>query len=164
MRPAEDLHVAPNELPSTSAAWTPSLTANPRASGCSVGGVEPARASSASTPRKERHDRDPRVAVRAGEGLVDLLAATLPWPARRFAGRDRWSFSFVAATSTMRLPYVLPRRIIEIVEIVLRTSFCAVPALSRVDPARNSGPDDDRDLVLDERAELRVRGARRCTT
>ncbi len=40
----------------------------------------------------------------------------------------------------MRFPYVLPRRIIEIVEIVLSTSFCAVPALRRVDPAMNSGP------------------------
>ena len=34
----------------------------------------------------------------------------------------------------------MPRRIIEIVEIVLSTSFCAVPALRRVDPAMNSGP------------------------
>ena len=50
------------------------------------------------------------------------------------------SFSFVAATSTMRLPNVFPSRIIAIVEIMLRTSFCAVPALSRVEPAMNSGP------------------------
>ncbi len=50
------------------------------------------------------------------------------------------SFSFVAETSTMRLPKVLPSRIIETVESVFKTSFCAVPALSRVDPTRNSGP------------------------
>ncbi len=50
------------------------------------------------------------------------------------------SFSFAATTSTMRFPYVFPSRIIETVEIVLSTSFCAVPAFRRVDPARNSGP------------------------
>src|SRR5918994_1447022 len=50
------------------------------------------------------------------------------------------SFSFDAATSTIRLPYVFPSRIIETVESVLSTSFCAVPALSRVDPATSSGP------------------------
>ena len=50
------------------------------------------------------------------------------------------SFSFVARTSTMRFPKVLPIRTIETVEIVLSTSFCAVPAFSRVEPASNSGP------------------------
>src|ERR671923_285526 len=50
------------------------------------------------------------------------------------------SFSFAGATPTIRFPYVLPRRIIATVEIVLRTSFCAVPALSRVEPERISGP------------------------
>ena len=38
------------------------------------------------------------------------------------------------------------------VESMLRTSFCAVPAFSRVDPATSSGADDDLDAV--------VRGAR----
>ena len=50
------------------------------------------------------------------------------------------SLSFVATTSTIRLPKVLPSRIIAIVESMLSTSFCAVPALSRVEPARTSGP------------------------
>ena len=50
------------------------------------------------------------------------------------------SLSFVASTSTIRFPYVLPSRIIEIVEIMFRTSFWAVPAFSRVEPARNSAP------------------------
>jgi hypothetical protein len=37
---------------------------------------------------------------------------------------------------------------------VLSTSFCAVPALSRVEPETTSAPDDHRDLVVGERAEL----------
>ena len=49
-------------------------------------------------------------------------------------------FSFAPATSTIRSPYVLPSRIIAIVESWLRTSFCAVPAFRRVEPATNSGP------------------------
>ena len=61
-------------------------------------------------------------------------------PSRRSAGRAPRASRSSAATSTMRLPYVFPSRIIEMVESVLRTSFCAVPALSRVEPARNSGP------------------------
>ena len=50
------------------------------------------------------------------------------------------SFSLEARTSTIRLSKVFPSRIIETVEIVLRTSFCAVPAFRRVEPATNSGP------------------------
>ena len=60
----------------------------------------------------------------------------------------------MATTSTMRLPYVLPSRTIAIVEIMLSTSFCAVPAFSRVEPAMHLGADDDGDLVLGEPAEL----------
>ena len=50
------------------------------------------------------------------------------------------SLSSVATTSTIRLPKVLPSRIIATVEIVLSTSFCAVPALSRVQPETTSPP------------------------
>ena len=50
------------------------------------------------------------------------------------------SLSFAGTTPTIRPSYVLPRRIMDTVEIVLRTSFCAVPAFSRVEPARISGP------------------------
>src|SRR5712691_5514897 len=50
------------------------------------------------------------------------------------------SFSFAGETSTIRFPYVLPRRIIATVESVLSTSFCAVPAFRRVEPASSSGP------------------------
>src|SRR5918996_2458903 len=67
-------------------------------------------------------------------------SVSAPVAARTIRRTRARSFSFVAATSTMRLPNVFPSRIIEIVESMLRTSFCAVPALSRVDPARNSGP------------------------
>jgi hypothetical protein len=64
-------------------------------------------------------------------------APVTAWTIRTARSR---SFAFVARTSTMRLPYVLPSRTIAIVEIRLRTSFWAVPALSRVEPARTSGP------------------------
>jgi hypothetical protein len=50
------------------------------------------------------------------------------------------SFSFSGATPTIRFPCVRPSRIIEIVEIVFSTSFCAVPAFSRVEPAITSAP------------------------
>ena len=40
----------------------------------------------------------------------------------------------------MRFPNVFPSLIMAIVEIMLSTSFCAVPALSRVEPAMISGP------------------------
>ena len=65
------------------------------------------------------------------------------------------SLSFVARTSTMRFPKVLPVQTIDTVEIVLRTSFCAVPDFSRVEPAKTRAHDDG-DLVVDERGERRV--------
>ena len=46
----------------------------------------------------------------------------------------------LATTSTIRLPYVLPSRTIVTVEIVFRSSFCAVPAFILVEPAITSGP------------------------
>lgn len=52
----------------------------------------------------------------------------------------RTSFSFVGFTSTMRLPYTFPRRIIAPVDSMLSTIFCAVPDLSRVEPVMTSGP------------------------
>ena len=52
----------------------------------------------------------------------------------------RTSFSFVGFTSTMRLPYTFPRRIIAPVESMLSTIFCAVPDLRRVEPVMTSGP------------------------
>ena len=51
-----------------------------------------------------------------------------------------WSFEFVATTSTIRFPYVLPSRTMLAVESVFSTSFCAVPAFIRVEPAMISGP------------------------
>ncbi len=52
-----------------------------------------------------------------------------------------FSFSDPVCTSTIRLPYVLPMRIIEMVVSMFSTIFVAVPALRRVDPAMTSGPD-----------------------
>ena len=51
-----------------------------------------------------------------------------------------FSLSDPVCTSTIKLPYVLPMRIIAIVVSMLRTIFVAVPAFKRVEPARTSGP------------------------
>src|SRR2546430_5252128 len=50
------------------------------------------------------------------------------------------SFALTGRMSIMRSPFVRPSFTIVAVEIMLRTSFVAVPALSRLDPARISGP------------------------
>ncbi len=50
------------------------------------------------------------------------------------------SLSLVAITSTIRLPYTLPSRIMAPVVMALRTSLVAVPAFMRVDPVTASGP------------------------
>ena len=70
------------------------------------------------------------------------------------------SFSLVGRRSTIRFPYVLPRRTIVMVEIMLSTSFCAVPALRRVEPVTTSGPTGHLDRVLDDGAQLRPGVAR----
>ncbi len=67
-------------------------------------------------------------------GLCARREADDPPHARVRASRSR------RQTSTIRFPKVLPSRIIEIVEIMFSTSFCAVPALRRVEPARISAP------------------------
>ena len=128
-------------VPSTSAASTPSLTSSSASATLPSAAVAAAsRAVVGVDPREQRHDRDLARRRPRGERGVDLVAAARPSPARRSGERGRWSLSFVATTSTMRFPNVFPSRTIEIVEIVLRTSFCAVPAFRRVEPARNSGP------------------------
>ena len=123
----------------TRAASTPSLTS--RAPPVSV--RRPHRAASARCRR-----RPPRAATRSRpwprrpppRARPRPRPATRPWPASTMRRTRARSLSFVARTSTMRLPKVFPMRTIDTVEIVLRTSFCAVPAFSRVEPARNSGP------------------------
>ena len=52
----------------------------------------------------------------------------------------RISFSLEGLTSTIRLPYTLPRRIIVQVESMFSTIFWAVPLFMRVDPVTTSGP------------------------
>ncbi|CAO0837139.1 hypothetical protein SMICM17S_12175 [Streptomyces microflavus] len=84
------------------------------------------------------------------------------------------SFSLEARTSTMRFPYVLPSRIIVTVEIMLRTSFWAVPAFSRVEPVSSSGPVTisrpcsaaaaSAESALQERPMVRAPCARACST
>ena len=128
-------------VPSTRAASTPSLTARPPAHGrcCRRTASSRARAVPASTPARSDTIAT-RVLPSASARAASTSSDDAPVAAPTIRRTRSWSFSFAATTSTMRFPYVLPRRIIEIVEIVLSTSFCAVPALRRVDPAMNSGP------------------------
>ena len=70
---------------------------------------------------------------RACCGLIPATSATI-----RAA---RWrSLALVAVRSTIRFPYTFPERIMAAVESMFRTSFWAVPALSRVEPVTTSGP------------------------
>ncbi len=68
------------------------------------------------------------------------------------------SFSLPARTSTIRLPYALPQRIIAVVVSVLRTSLVAVPAFMRVEPARTSGPGTGL-MTTSARSNFRASGA-----
>ena len=72
------------------------------------------------------------------------------------------SFLFAGRIYFMRLPYTLPNLTITPVDIMLSTSFCAVPAFIRVEPEITSGPTSGeiamsampamRELGLQERA------------
>src|SRR2546427_1081706 len=50
------------------------------------------------------------------------------------------SFAFAGMTPTIRPRYVWPSRVNTPVLIMFSVTFCAVPALSRVEPAMTSGP------------------------
>jgi len=52
----------------------------------------------------------------------------------------RTSFSLVGFTSTIRLPYTLPSRIIAPVDSIFKIIFWAVPLFMRVEPVTTSGP------------------------
>src|SRR5215475_1149870 len=104
----------------------------------------PARSSCARAVSASTSPSNETIATFASPPAAASAASTASSPApvaRLTARRARaLSFSLVDATSTIRSPYVFPRRIIERVEIEFSTSFCAVPALRRVDPATISGP------------------------
>src|SRR4029453_16660302 len=76
----------------------------------------------------------------AASSASSTSSAGAPVAVRTILRTRARSFSFSAPTSTIRFPNFFPSRIIEIVEMAFRTSFWAVPAFSRVDPAMNSGP------------------------
>ena len=86
---------------------------------------------SRSPPRRRRR---PRPARRARPRSVLPVAAT-----QTRAARSR-SFALATRIDVIRSPSVRPRRTITAVENAFRTSFCAVPALSRVEPEIASGP------------------------
>ena len=50
------------------------------------------------------------------------------------------SLSLLSCMSTILFPFILPSFIIVVVDIMLSTSFCAVPAFIRELPVINSGP------------------------
>ena len=101
----------------------------------------------------ERRDkRDASVAFGCGERLVDFCSG-LPVAITRLRRAAPAASRSSGRTPTIKAAYVRPSRTIVTVEIALRTSFCAVPALRRVEPATASGPTTTR-LVLD------LRGAR----
>ena len=146
-----DLDVAGHELPvdqrgfdaephRASIAWRTSSFAR-----------EAARAPSARRRLRAARRSRPRVPVRRLERLVCPLRRRTGGEPHDPRTRAR-SLSFVAATSTIRFPKVLPRRTIATVEIVLSTSFCAVrPSAGRAGDHLRA--DDDGDLALGELAE-----------
>ena len=66
------------------------------------------------------------------------------------------SFVFEARRSTIRLPYVFPRRIMAPVLSILSTIFVAVPAFMRVEPLTTSGPTTTANADIAVGGELRI--------
>ena len=142
MRPSAISTSPRRSTPSTTAASTPSLIASassaradrrrplPRAARARVGGVEPVSSETIATFASPSAASS---AASTSASETSVASAT----ARRARAR---SFALLATTSTIRFPYVRPSRTIVTVEIVFRTSFCAVPAFIRVEPAITSGP------------------------
>ena len=159
-RPSSTATSPGTRRPSTSAASTPSLMGRaPFARRRRLAPVARARrrrrrrrgARRSRPSRRRRPRRGPRRRRRPRRRSRD---ATM----RRTRAR---SLSFVATTSTIRFPNVLPSRTIATVEIMLRTSFWAVPALSRVEPAITSLPTTTAISCSASRRELRLRRRRR---
>src|SRR5207249_3064146 len=106
---------------------TRTLTASARGA---AGALSPRRASTLAARAR------PRAA--AGRSRARAREAPPTSDTRRTA-RAR-SFAERGCMSTMRLPYTFPSRVMLAVVRVLSTSFVAVPALSRVEPASTSAP------------------------
>ena len=102
--------------------------------------------------RRGRRRRPPRARRRPAP-------ATRRSRRRRCAGRVAASFSFAATTSTMRLPYVFPSRIIETVEMRVEDELLRRARLETRRPREELRADDDGDLVLDELRRAPSRGA-----
>ena len=122
-----------------------------------------ARAASASMPARSETIATLRVAVRRRERVVDLLGRRAGRGARRCAATRARSFSFVGDDVDHEVPVRLPeadhrdRRDRVEDELLRRTGL---------EPRRAGEElrtDDDDDLVVDERAELGARDARRRT-
>ena len=139
MRPSSTSTSPGTSSPRTSAASTPSFTspllsAPSRPTPRAASARRRRRRRRAGTPVRPAHRRLPHSSASSTCSSDAPLASTT---LRRARSR---SFALAGVTPTIRPPYVRPSRIIVTVEIVLRTSFCAVPAFSRVEPAITSGP------------------------
>src|SRR5690242_1273071 len=137
--PVLDVDVAGDELPANQC----SLDAEPhwpaafRTEPSDASSLE--RAASASTPASSETSAT-RASPAAAASASSTRSSEAPLASTTLRRARSRSLSFAGATPTIKPPYVRPSRIIVTVEIVLRTSFCAVPAFSRVEPAITSGP------------------------
>ena len=102
--------------------------------------IEPALGLVAIDAERVHHDRELHRAAGALEQRARVVARRRPHTSITMRSLRSTSFTLVARRSTIRLPNVLPMRIIAPVVIVLRISFVAVPALRRVLPVTTSGP------------------------
>ena len=97
-------------------------------------------------------DGRPRVVVARAErgvGNVEIAAGDLgDDPAAR-----RRSLALAGSTSIMRSPCTRPRRTIAAVVSALSATFCAVPAVSRVEPRSTSAPTVDLDGEVGDRGQ-----------
>src|SRR5579884_510245 len=97
------------------------------------------RASLASMPARSETSAT-RASPSAAASAASTSASLAPLASATFRRARSRSFAFPGSTATISPPNVRPRRIIVTVEIAFSTSFCAVPALRRVEPATTSGP------------------------
>src|SRR6185503_19224609 len=101
---------------------------------------EPHRSTAAATCPPDCSSRSRAVAASMPASSATTATLALPSASARARSASSSLTPVARRTTTIRPSYVLPSRIIATVEIVFRTSFCAVPALSLVEPATNSGP------------------------
>src|SRR5439155_12668339 len=135
----DDLDVARNEPPPDDRSFD--AEPHPRNTSRTLPPAASSRAAASAAPTPASSETIATFAFpSAAASAASISSAGAPVAVSTIRRMRARSFSLLARTSTIRLSKVFPSRIIEIVEIAFSTSFCAVPALRRVDPARTSGP------------------------